>query len=669
MSRIRFQLEATSPGTRARAGRLNTRHHASGREVLTPVFMPVGTQATVRGQTLETLSETGSQILLANTYHLMLRPGPEVFETFGGIHRFMGWSGSVLTDSGGFQIFSLEGSRELSEEGAHFRHPRTGERTLLTPERSVAVQAAIGSDIAMALDQCIPSTAPEQVAKAAMALTHRWAARSLAARGDSEQALFGIVQGACFPELRRQSADALRPLPFDGFAIGGLAVGESKAEREDITELTAALLPEDRPRYLMGVGTPLGLLEAVHRGVDMFDCILPTALAQQGQAFTMQGKVDLRRGSYRLEEAPLEPGCPCSTCRRFSRAYLHHLIKSREVLGWSLIGTHNLALYHRLMAEARASIVEGRFLELYRERRESLSATDPDHPIRAPRATRKSKRRPRELGAYELYESPHGFHSIRHRDSGEVMHSVTEPSLEARRLYVEQPRLLERLAHGPLTIWDVGLGAATNAMAAISACHGAAHPERPLKVVSFERDLDSLRLALHYPNLFAHLRHPGPSALLEKGAWQSADGAIHWELRAGEFHEQALRAPAADVVFFDPFSPKTDSDLWILDVFRELARLCPKSELITYSNSTAVRERLLAAGWYVAPGASTGPKADTTRAFSFELIEAELLGDDWLERWRRSSARAPELAPLVESHPQFRGAGAAVSSRGSPATG
>lgn len=656
MSRIRFQLEATSPGSRARAGRLNTRHHPAGRDILTPLFMPVGTQATVRGQTLETLSETGSQILLANTYHLMHRPGPEVFEKLGGIHRFMGWPGSVLTDSGGFQIFSLQHARDMSEEGAHFRHPRTGEQTLLTPERSVAMQASIGSDIAMALDACIPSKAPEALARDAMELTHRWAKRSLEARGDSPQALFGIVQGACFPELRRESAETLRELPFDGFAIGGLAVGESRAEREQITEITAALLPADRPRYLMGVGTPVDLLEAVHRGVDLFDCILPTALAQQGQAFTLRGKLDLRRSVYRLEDSPLEAGCPCSTCRRFSRAYLHHLIKSREVLGWTLIGTHNLALYHRLMSEVRASVVAGSFLALYRERRESLVAADPDFPVRPPRASRKSKRRPRELGAYELYQSPHGFHSIRHRPSGEVMHAVTEPAVEARKLYVDQPGLVARVQSGPLTIWDVGLGAATNAMAAISACADVATPERPLRLVSFENDLDSLRLALHYPNLFAHLRHPGPAGLLERGFWRSNDGAIHWELRAGEFREQARNALAADVLFFDPFSPKTDTGLWTLEVFRELARLCPRAELITYSNSTAIRERLLAAGWFVAPGAKAGPKADTTRAFSCAPPDGALLGTEWLERWRRSSARDPALAPLVEGHPQFRAA-------------
>ncbi len=292
---MRFDIRAQATGSRARTGTLVTLHGT----IDTPVFMPVGTKGTVRTQTLAQLARLGAPIILSNTYHLLIRPGIEVFERMGGLHRWMGWPGSILTDSGGFQIFSLPHARSMGEDGAEFRSSADGARLLLTPERSIAMQRAIGSDIMMVLDQCIASTSSHDEAAAAMALTHRWALRSLVARGDSPQALFAIVQGACFEDLRRKSAEVLTAIDgFDGFAIGGLAVGEDRSQREDITELTTGLLPETRPRYLMGVGTPLDLLEGVHRGVDMFDCILPTAWAQQGVAFSSHGKIDLRRGVH-----------------------------------------------------------------------------------------------------------------------------------------------------------------------------------------------------------------------------------------------------------------------------------------------------------------------------------------------------------------------------------
>jgi queuine tRNA-ribosyltransferase len=276
----------------------------------------------------------------------MLRPGVEVFEKFGGIHRFMNWDGPVLTDSGGFQIFSMSQARRITEEGAEFRSYIDGRRFLLTPEESIRVQTAIGSDIMMVLDQCIPSDASRGEAEAAMRLTHRWAERSFKARrSDSRQGLFGIVQGACFADLRAESADFITSLDFDGFAIGGLAVGESKNEREDFTELTTAALPETHPRYLMGVGTPIDLLEAVHRGVDMFDCIIPSALAKHGAAFTTRGKLQLRRTVYKFADEPVDPDCACQTCRDYSRAYLHHLMKADEILGWKLLSKHNFWFY------------------------------------------------------------------------------------------------------------------------------------------------------------------------------------------------------------------------------------------------------------------------------------------------------------------------------------
>ena len=439
MNRLNFRVEAVATGSRARAARFQTLHN----EVLTPLFMPVGTQATVKAQLPQTLEDAGSQILLANTYHLLLRPGPEVFRRLGGIHRFMSWKRSVLTDSGGFQIFSLPHSRSMTEAGAVFQSYLDGRTILLSPELSIETQRAIGSDIMMALDQCVPSTADEATARAALGLTHRWAARSLAARGDSPQSMFAIIQGALFPEQRRESALTLCGMGFDGYAIGGLAVGEGRREREDTCELTAALMPPDRPRYLMGVGTPLDILEAVHRGVDMFDCIIPTQVAQRGGVFTSRGYLQLRRGVYKFSEEPLDPACGCPTCARYSRAYLHHLTKTKETLGWQLLGQHNIHFYHQLMREIRESILADRFLELYRAKREFLHVDDLDNPAADP--GRKPAKRLR-LGDYEIVTDPTaGFSSIRQISSGETMHARNPPMEEARLLYVEQSHLAERL--------------------------------------------------------------------------------------------------------------------------------------------------------------------------------------------------------------------------------
>jgi len=382
MSRLNFRVEAEAPGTQARAAVFTTLHG----EIQTPIFMPVGTQATVKGLTVDNLKTVGSRMLLANTYHLMLRPGPEVFTKFGGIHRFMNWDGPVLTDSGGFQIFSLPHSRAITEAGARFQSYVDGKMHLLSPETSIAVQTAIGSDVMMVLDQCIPSTAPREEAIRAMELTHRWAKRSYEARGpDSRQSLFGIVQGACFEDLRHRSVEALTEIPFDGYAIGGLAVGETKVQREDFTEITTRLLPRDLPRYLMGVGTPLDILEAVHRGVDLFDCILPSALAKRGTAFVARGKMQLRRSAYKFSEEALDAACDCETCTRYSRAYLHHLTKTDEVLGWKLLSLHNLVFYHRMMAEIRAAIFEGTFSAYRNARRAAWTGSDEDTPVQAKR--------------------------------------------------------------------------------------------------------------------------------------------------------------------------------------------------------------------------------------------------------------------------------------------
>lgn len=663
---LSFQVEAVAPGSRARAGRLQTLHG----EALTPIFMPVGTQATVKGLTVEDLEAAGSRVLLANTYHLLLRPGVEVFEKLGGIHKFMNWRGGVLTDSGGFQIFSLANAREMSEEGASFRSHVDGRRIMLTPELSIAVQKAIGSDIMMVLDQCIPSTADHATAVAAMELTHRWAARSLAARGDARQALFGIVQGACFGDLRRESAKALTSMPFDGFAIGGLAVGETKSQREDFTALTAELLPAERPRYLMGVGSPIDLLEAVHRGVDMFDCILPSALAKQGIAFTSAGRLDLYRGVYKLADEQLDPACPCPTCAAYSRAYLHHLTKSGEVLGWQLLTRHNLRFYHALMASMRTHILAGTFADFYRTQREALVRGDEVNPAAAPKAGRR-----RDAGSVERFEvcvAPEGFAFVADKASGEKMHAGLNPDGEADALYVAQSRLVERQAKdaaSELVVWDVGLGAAHNAMAAVRALE-AAGGVRPVRLVSFENDMGSLRLALKNAARFPHLHSAAPNHLLRFAEWRSERAPIHWQLIEGDFLAELDEAPVPDLIFYDPFSSKTDRDLWTYECFAKVFAVCADNdtELFTYAAGTAVRAALLAAGFYVAQGAPTGSKRETTialtppAAVSRRTGNRKLLAADWLERWRRSDARYPadipaegqaEFAARIEGHPQF----------------
>jgi queuine tRNA-ribosyltransferase len=357
MTTLGFTVSAHDRASRARRGSFATRH---GR-VETPAFMAVGTRATVTGLDPVDLRAVGAQVVLGNTYHLMLRPGIETFRRVGGIHRYMGWDGPVLTDSGGYQIFSLAEDRTISEKGARFKSYVDQQTHLLSPERSIELQRAIGSDIMMVLDVCIDSRSDEAATRDAMERTHRWALRSLAARTDPSQALFAIVQGGVVPELRRASAAFLTAHPFDGFAIGGLAVGDTRAQREDTTHLAAELLPADRPRYLMGVGTPADLLHAILAGVDMFDCILPTHLAWQGTAFTSTGRVRVTRGPNAAADVALDAACGCSTCARFSRSYLHHLFKCGEPLGPRLLSIHNLSHYHALMAEARTAIEAGTY--------------------------------------------------------------------------------------------------------------------------------------------------------------------------------------------------------------------------------------------------------------------------------------------------------------------
>jgi queuine tRNA-ribosyltransferase len=351
MAGFGFRLIATNG--KARLGEITT---PRGR-VRTPAFMPVGTAATVKAMLPESVRATGADILLGNTYHLMLRPGAERIADLGGLHRFMNWDGPILTDSGGFQVMSLAGLRKLTEEGVAFKSHIDGARQMLTPESSMEIQRLLGSDIVMAFDECTPWPADEGTARASMGLSMRWAARSKAAFGERPgHALFGIQQGSVYPDLRAESAARLVEIGFDGYAVGGLAVGEGQARMFGVLDYAPDMLPEDRPRYLMGVGKPDDILGAVERGIDMMDCELPTRSGRTGQAFTRGGPVNIRNARHRDDPRPLEEGCACPACRGYSRAYLHHLDRSGEILGAMLMTWHNLHYYQDLMAGIRSAI-------------------------------------------------------------------------------------------------------------------------------------------------------------------------------------------------------------------------------------------------------------------------------------------------------------------------
>jgi queuine tRNA-ribosyltransferase len=352
---IRFELLARDGD--ARRGRLHTPHGI----VETPVFMPVGTQATVKGLTPQQVRDTGAQIILGNTYHLTLRPGDDIIAELGGLHRFMAWDGPILTDSGGFQIYSLAPTRKIDDRAAVFRSHIDGALVDLTPERAVAIQENLGSDIAMCLDECPPHDTPSDYLSIAVERTLRWAERCRSAHTRGDQALFAIVQGGTDLALRSRCARELTALDFPGYALGGFSVGETAAQMVAALGPTAALLPTDRPRYLMGVGTPRDLLAGVRAGIDMFDCVLPTRNGRNASAFTDDGEVRLRNACHKRDPRPLESDCPCYVCRHFSRAYLHHLFVAKEMLGPTLLSLHNVAFYCRLMAETRLAIAERRF--------------------------------------------------------------------------------------------------------------------------------------------------------------------------------------------------------------------------------------------------------------------------------------------------------------------
>jgi queuine tRNA-ribosyltransferase len=370
---MKFAVHATDGA--ARAGLLSLAHG----NVETPVFMPVGTYGAVKSVSPAELLENGTRMLLGNTFHLWLRPGLEVIAAHGGLHRFIGWSGPLLTDSGGYQVFSLGELRKITEEGVRFASPVNGDRLLLTPEESMRIQRVLNADVVMVFDECTPYPASERDTAESMRLSLRWAERSSRAHEGNPNALFGIVQGGMVEELRDESLAGLARIGFDGYAIGGLSVGESKREMRRVMTHTAPRLPADRPRYLMGVGTPEDIVEAVTAGIDMFDCVLPTRNARNGWLFTRYGDIKIRNARYRDDTRPLDATCPCYTCAHFSRSYLHHLQKVNEILGARLNTLHNLHYYQALMRELREAIRAGRlpdYIATFRQQRKPGGKTE-----------------------------------------------------------------------------------------------------------------------------------------------------------------------------------------------------------------------------------------------------------------------------------------------------
>lgn len=354
-----FKLIKKDPSTSARIGKIITPHG----DVNTPAFIPVGTVGMVKTLTPEELIDLGAEIILGNTYHLYLRPGHEVIKTLGGLHRFINWERPILTDSGGFQIYSLSSLRKITEDGVSFRSHLDGESHFLTPEKAIEIQEALGSDIAMILDECTPYPSTYEYTKASMELTIKWAERCKKARKKEDRALFGIVQGGMYPDLRKESILKLIDIGFDGYAIGGLSVGEEKDEMFGVVNVAVPLIPEDKPRYLMGVGTPEDILEAISMGMDIFDCVMPTRNARNGTLFTRTGRLIIKNAQYKMDEDPIEKDCLCYTCRNFSRAYLRHLFMTEGLLALRLNTIHNLYFYLNLMKNTREAILADRFKE------------------------------------------------------------------------------------------------------------------------------------------------------------------------------------------------------------------------------------------------------------------------------------------------------------------
>ncbi|MCX7951811.1 MAG: tRNA guanosine(34) transglycosylase Tgt [Clostridiales bacterium] len=364
MGAIRYEHIKTCKQSGARLGRLHTPHGV----IETPIFMPVGTQATVKTMTPEELKEIGAQIILSNTYHLYMRPGEKLVEKAGGLHSFMNWDRPILTDSGGFQVFSLSKLRDITEEGVTFRSHIDGSKHFISPEKAIEIENALGADIIMAFDECLPYPCDYDYAKNSLYRTIRWAERCLKAHKNTEkQALFGIIQGGMYKDLREESIREMIKLDFPGYAVGGLSIGEPKDIMYQVMDWTVHLLPEDKPRYLMGVGSPDALLEGVIRGVDMFDCVLPTRIARNGTVFTSKGKLVVRNAEYAEDFRPLDEECDCYACRNYSRAYIRHLFKAKEILGARLTTIHNLRFLLKLMEDVRQAIMEDRLLDFKEE--------------------------------------------------------------------------------------------------------------------------------------------------------------------------------------------------------------------------------------------------------------------------------------------------------------
>ena len=647
---LTFSLQATDGP--ARAGCITTAHGV----IQTPAFMPVGTRASVTGLTSQELRELGAEMILGNTYHLALRPGPEAMRQLGGLHRFMGWERGILTDSGGFQIFSLAQDRVVTEAGARFRSYVDCREHMLTPESSIAVQEALGSDVMMVLDVCPPSTAPAAEIEAAMQRTHRWALRSLAARRSTEQALFAIVQGGLSLTWRAQSAEFLAQHAFDGFAIGGVAVGDTRGQRSEVIAAAAERLPHDRPRYLMGVGTPPDILLAIAQGVDMFDCVLPTSLAFQGTAFTSTGRVRLARTEHRLADVPLDAACTCATCRSHPRSYLHHLLKSRESLLPRLLALHNLHHYLGLMRRARAAIHAGNYAAFLRTTLTAIDRHEHDASARVPgrRTEPTASSDPAAPAArFAIVTTTSGAPAVFDREVGEVMHPGLGATAEAEQLYVGQARLAARLAEGgaPLVLFDVGLGGAANAIAALRCARAAPAGARRLLIFSFERDLGALALAASIDGAarlqWSAADRAAAVALLEHG--ECEEPGFRWQLLRGEALDALGRVPQpADLVFWDPWSPRSNGELWTARAFATLREHCaPGAELFTYSRATAVRSALLLAGFHVGAGAIVGTK-ETTAAALAPARPAQPLDRRWLARLHRSSAGLPSDVAAAE---------------------
>jgi queuine tRNA-ribosyltransferase len=399
-----FRVLAQDHVTAARTGRLRTSHG----EIDTPVFMPVGTQATVKTLTPQDLREAGAQIILGNTYHLYLRPGSDLIDSLGGLHRFMAWDRSILTDSGGFQVFSLGHLRDLAEEGVTFRSHIDGSAHHFTPESVVRIQEELGSDIAMLLDECTPYGATEEEARESFERTTRWARRARAAHTRADQVQFGIVQGGMYANLRRESAHQLVELDFPGYAIGGLSVGEPKAVFYEMLAVSASELPGERPRYVMGVGAPEDLFEAVMNGVDMFDCVLQTRLGRNGALFTRSGRINIRNARFRRDEAAVDPDCDCYTCQTFSLAYLHHLFRAEELLAYRLASLHNVRWTIKLVEEMRHHIGRGTFSLFKKTFLEQYTITD--EAVREEQRSRWQSARAQRaepVMAHDLHEEPH----------------------------------------------------------------------------------------------------------------------------------------------------------------------------------------------------------------------------------------------------------------------